>query len=264
MVPLALSDRITALREALPPEAAARIVPAARLRPDRGATALSTGIDGFDRLLGGGLRRGKLVELAGRRSGGRFATVLAALAAATRGGENAALVDLGDALDPDDAAHAGADLARVLWARPRDPKDAVYAAEVLVAAGFPLVLLDLGTGGVRRIPDSAWVRLARAARSHGAAFLVSSPFPVAGTAAEAVLRLERVRARWAGDARSPQLLTAVATRFVVEKKRGEKPGRDAASEWTFPGAVAGARSGAGSRTARALPATAGAGNAASA
>src|SRR5512143_1726070 len=48
----------------------------------------------------GGLPRGTLVEVVGRRSSGRFALALAALAAATQAGESAALVDLGDQLDP--------------------------------------------------------------------------------------------------------------------------------------------------------------------
>ena len=264
MVSLALSDRITALREGLPPETAARIVPAARLRAEREAPPLSTGIDALDRLLGGGLLRGKLVEIVGRRSCGRFAAVLSALGSATRGGENAALVDLGDALDPDGASAADVDLVRLLWVRPRDPKDAVYAAEVVIAAGFPFVAVDLGfppigrriqgAADVRRIPDAAWVRLARGARAHGAALLVASPHPVAGTAAEAVLRLERAHAGWTGGGRSLRLLTNVAGRFAVEKKRGEKPGREGSAEWTFPGAVAGERSGGDARASG--PATA--------
>src|SRR6202023_573218 len=48
----------------------------------------------LDELLGGALPRGKLVEMIGARSSGRFSIVLAAIAAATAAGEAAALVDL--------------------------------------------------------------------------------------------------------------------------------------------------------------------------
>ena len=242
MVSPALAARISALREALPPETAASVVCAGDLRRDRGALALATGIEGLDRLLSGGLARGKLVEITGRRSSGRFAVSLSSVASATGRGENSALVDLDDALDPENAAAAGVDLRRLFWVRPRRIRDAVYAAEVVIGAGFPLVVLDLGLpplGG--RVPDAAWVRLARAARAHDAALLVASPYPVSGAAADAVLRLERGVAGWSGGP-SPRLLAGMAARCVVEKKRGERPGRAAAVRFALAEAI-GRRSG---------------------
>ena len=79
----------------------------------------------LDRLLDGGLPRGQLVELVGGRSSGRFSTLLAVLAAATSTGEAAALVDLGDGLDPVAALMLGTDLQRLLWLRPTTLKDAL-------------------------------------------------------------------------------------------------------------------------------------------
>src|SRR5712692_2588396 len=67
-------------------------------------------LEPLDRLLAGGLPKGKLTELVGRRSTGRFAIALAALASATSSGEAAALVDLDSHLDPQGAADAGVDL----------------------------------------------------------------------------------------------------------------------------------------------------------
>src|SRR5207253_10789505 len=55
---------------------------------------LATSLPGLDRLLAGGLPRGGLVELTSARSSGRFSVALAALSAATSGGESAALVDV--------------------------------------------------------------------------------------------------------------------------------------------------------------------------
>jgi len=236
--PLALSDRIAALRDALPPETAASVVAAAELRRDRETPPLPTGVDGIDRLLAGGLARGKLVEVVGRRSSGRFSLALSSLASATAGGENAVLVDLGDGLDPQAAAAAGVDLQRVLWVRPRRLRDAVYAAEAVIAAGFPLVVADLGTPPVGpRVPDAAWVRLSRSARSHGTALLVASPYPVSGAAADAVILLSRDRAVWSGKDASPRLLGGVAARGTIEKKRGEKPGRAAAARFAVEEAI---------------------------
>ncbi|MEM8996707.1 MAG: hypothetical protein AAGF23_18120 [Acidobacteriota bacterium] len=85
---------------------------------------LGTGVEAFDDVLGGGLRRGAFHELSGRR-GGRFSLVLETLAAATAVGEAAALVDLGDGLDPQLAERVGVVLERVLWVRPRTLKEAL-------------------------------------------------------------------------------------------------------------------------------------------
>jgi hypothetical protein len=236
---LPLCARITALREALPPETAASVVCAGELRRERGAPPLATGIEALDRLLSGGLARGKLVEIVGRRSSGRLAVALSTIACATGRGENSALVDFGDALDPDNAAAAGVDLRRLFWVRPRRVRDAVYAAEVVIGAGFPLVVLDLGVPPVGgRVPDVAWVRLARAARAHDTFLLVTSPYPMSGAAAEVVLRLDRGVAGWRGTGSSPWLLAGLAAPCVVEKKRGERPGQAAVVRFAVAEAMA--------------------------
>src|SRR5262249_36326384 len=85
---------------------------------------LPTTVDALDRLLSGGLTRGGLVEISGRRSSGRFSIGIATLAAATSCGETAALVDMGSNLDPQSAEEAGVDLTRLLWVRPAKLKDA--------------------------------------------------------------------------------------------------------------------------------------------
>src|SRR5258708_4778947 len=59
---------------------------------------LPTTIEPLDALLGGGLVRGKVTEVAGR--GERYSVVVATLAAATTLGEAAAFIDLGDGFDP--------------------------------------------------------------------------------------------------------------------------------------------------------------------
>jgi hypothetical protein len=188
---------------------------------------LVTAVPALDRLLDGGLPRGHLVELVGGRTSGRFSALLSALAAATSIGESAALVDLGDALDPATAAALGCDLERLLWVRPANLKEALAGTEMLIGAGFSLVVLDLGAPPVRggRGVEAGWLRLARTARSHGSALLVGSPYRVSGTAASAVLKASRPRALWQGGEGSPWLLGGLSAHIEVEKHRRRLPGQ---------------------------------------
>ncbi len=67
--------------------------------------------------VGGGLPRGQLSDMAGPQSSGRTTLLLQMLAAATRRGEIAALVDTFDRLDLASVVAAGVDLDRLLWIR---------------------------------------------------------------------------------------------------------------------------------------------------
>ena len=98
---------------------------------------------------------------------------------------------------------------------------------MVLASGFPLVVVDLGMPPVRggRGLEAAWLRLARAARAHNAAFLVSTPYRVSGTAAGVVLKAERARAAWQGEDGAIQLLSGASARLQLEKKRGRLPGQ---------------------------------------
>lgn len=207
------------------------------LEQRRQRSLLETRVAPFDRLLGrrgdpglrGGLARGSLVELAGTRSSGRFAIALAALAAATGTGEAAALVDLGDHLEPRSADAAGLDLKRLLWVRPRTLREAVMAAEMVVSAGFAVVVLDLGSRPLplRRsvpsaegsLPTSVWVRLARAAQAHHCALLLLSPTPLRPPAASAIVTASGGRGLWMGEGDDPKLLTGIAARLSVLHRR---------------------------------------------
>ena len=194
---------------------------------------LPTTIEPLDALLGGGLPRGKVVELAGRSAGGRFSIVLAALAAATSAGEAAVLVDLGDHLDPQIAEATGVDLRRLLWIRPQKMKDAVHAVEMIAATGFQLVVLDAGLPPIRgkRVAEASWVRLARTAEAQGTAMLISTPYPMTGTASEIVLDARRVRPKWTGSGNSPRVLAGMSMDVTVNKHRHEKEGRSARLEF---------------------------------
>jgi len=224
-------ELIATLRSTLPDHLRRHLGSARRLAQEHtdapAVSLLSTTLVPFDRLLEGGLPRGSLVELIGRRSSGRFSTVLSALAATTVGGEAAALVDLGDGLDPQAAAEAGATLDRLLWVRPRHLKQALISTETLLNGGFPLVILELGSPPVAggRGVEASWLRLARAAANHRGALLVSSPYRVSGTAAAVVVKADRGRSVWSGHGRSPRLLAGLSARLSLEKLRGRHTSR---------------------------------------
>jgi hypothetical protein len=207
-----------------------------RRREEARRGAFATGLPAFDRLLDGGLPRGVLVEVVGCSSGGRFSIALAALAAATAAGEAAALVDRGDHLDPEAAARLGVDLERLLWLRPHDIRETLAAAETVLAAGFPLVVVELGlpplAGG--RGAEAGWLRLARAAQTHGAALLVASPYRVSGTAAHTVVATRPAAGLYAPG---PPLLAGLAARLELDKARGRRSGDEETLELRLPGAV---------------------------
>lgn len=193
----------------------------ARRLDERAAAERALGIPPVDRLLGGGARPGQLIELVGRLSSGRFSLALGVLASATTRGEAGALIDLGDTLDPQNAVAFGVDLERLLWVRPGHLKPALAAAESLVGAGFPVVVLDLGAppipGG--RGAEAAWRRLARSLEERPTILVVTSPYRVSGGAARTVLRLDGGRAHWSRGRLSPALLERLTARLELERSR---------------------------------------------
>jgi len=237
------TPRAHALQAALPDELRHSLCRATELirkrRTESREDPLPTSLDSLDRLLGGGLPRGELVEIVGRGSCGRFAALLAALRAVTGAGEAAALVDQGGQLDPQAAAGIGVDLERLLWLRPQNLGDSLAAAELLIHTGFPLVTLDLGLPPVRgRAPLAAWLRLARAASTHGATVLVGSPYRVSGCAAGAVVSGGRGRGRWSNGGVS-RLLGGLRARLWLTRRIGHPDLGEVSTTLTLPEAAFG-------------------------
>ena len=205
-----------------------------RRRAEQREAPLPTSLEGFDHLLGAGLPRGELVEFVGRGSCGRFSALLAALRAVTGAGAAAALVALGAQLDPPAAAEIGVDLECLLWLRPQNLNDSLAAAELLLHTGFPLVTLDLGLPPVRgRAPLAAWLRLARAAATHGATVLVGTPYRLSGCAAGAVVAGGRGRGNWSRRGATP-LLGGLQTRLYLNKRIGHPGTGDAPLTLALP------------------------------
>lgn len=218
---------VDTVRAMLPDEVRRAVCRASELGLRRAQTVreapLATSVAALDEVLGGGLPRGALVELVGRGSCGRFATLLATLQQITSAGEAAALVDQGSQLDPQAATAAGIDLDRLLWLRPERLDDSLAAAEMLVTTGFPLVALDLGLPPVLgRPPLAAWLRLARSSAAHHAVVLVGSPYRLSGCAASAVLSSGWGRGRWSGAVGGLRLLDGLTARLELDKCTGAR------------------------------------------
>lgn len=162
----------------------------------------------IDLLLEGGLPRGRISEITGRKSSGKTTLALTFIATATRRGEIAAIIDWEGACDPESIAATGAALSRILWIHPQPAmgsgtpghraspilKNCLKVAEmVLEAGGFGLLVIDLGERSFALAPGAAF-RIARVAERAGTAVIVLAGRPVCGTFAATNLALERRQA----------------------------------------------------------------------
>lgn len=219
------------VRSSLPPKLRHQVRSARELGNTReretSRELFSTPLAALNRLLDGGVGRGELVELVGRRSCGSFSTLLAVLAAVTRSGHVAALVDLGDAFSPDSARAADVRSDRVLWLRPPGLRKALAAAEILISDGFPFVALDLGASDVASTgKQAAWLRLARTARARRTALLVVTPRRASGTAADRVIEMRSEDALWDRSRRGVPLLRGIHAELVRAKSPGASGDRE--------------------------------------
>jgi hypothetical protein len=205
------------------------VTPPAGCEPDGQPSAASTGLASLDDQLGGGWPRGHVSEVVGPSSAGASWIAGTSLAAATRRGEWAALVDPLDVFDPETAASAGFVWPRLLWVRgqgrpePRapSPPPRVFAAGcferraasgerrvnwrpvvdsalkafalVIQAEGFGLAVLDLRDVPARALaslPFTTWRRLQRMIEGRDIACLVTHTASLARSAGGVTLALE--------------------------------------------------------------------------
>ena len=215
--PAAVDDLLHALRASLPAELGERLRAGAAPSDASNLPRLATGIAALDALLGGGFPRGRVSEITGPLSSGRTALAHALVAAATRNGEIAAVVDAADAFDPESAAAAGIDLSRVLWARPSRPREALRCAErLLEARGFGVVVLDQDVPIDSRAGESIWLRMSRSATASGTALVLVASATRAGPFAALSLEARATRVHFATR---PAWLEALDMRVVPVRTR---------------------------------------------
>ncbi|HEV7993257.1 MAG TPA: AAA family ATPase [Gemmatimonadaceae bacterium] len=131
--------------------------------------ALPTGVAALDAvLLGGGLPRGRLTEIAGPTGSGKTTLARAIVEATVAAHGWVAYVDAQCTLDARDWVHLG-DEEGVWIIRPKDASRAPWCADVLLRSGaFALVVLD----GAPMLSKGAAVRLTRLARESNAALVL--------------------------------------------------------------------------------------------
>jgi recombination protein RecA len=131
--------------------------------------ALPTGVAALDAvLLGGGLPRGRLTEIAGPTGSGKTTLARAIVESTVAAHGWVAYVDAQCTLDARDWVHLG-DEEGVWIIRPRDASRAPWCADVLLRSGaFALVVLD----GAPTLSKGAAVRLTRLARESNAALVL--------------------------------------------------------------------------------------------
>jgi len=197
---------------------------------------LPTGIEAFDRALGGGWRIGELSELAGRQATGRSHLVACTLARATADRHVVAIVDALDRFDPSSAAEAGVDLDRLLWvrgpavvaeqARPALVDHAIRQAVrafdlILRAGGFAVVVLDLRGIPPRRLqalPMPTWLRLAQVLEAQDTVGLVLAEVPVARSA-RGVSFVFDGKATWAGASAQSRRLAGFSPAWTLRSAK---------------------------------------------
>jgi len=197
----------------------------------------SFNVEAVDRGLTGGLPRGQVSEIVGPVSSGRTSLALAALGAATRRGEYAALVDTFDRFDPPTGAAAGIVLERMLWVRGQaisktagaiDPSwlpgvrtvggpgtlvertidRALKSLNLVVQSGVCTLIvidfIDVPAVAMRRMPASTWFRIAHAIEDSETAVVILSSAPVARSARGKSIQLHagsravKTDVQWAG------------------------------------------------------------------
>jgi len=199
------SDAVARLRAEL-----SRRFPTAMRRPAPAPAALLTGYPALDALLpGGGLPRGRIVEIVGSTSSGKLSIALGAMAQLTRAGSLGAFIDVTGQFFAPAAEAAGVALDRLLVVRPIPPLALEAALVVVQSRAFTLAVLDAPTAATPdRLEASHAARLRRLCEEGDTALVLlrepSAARPGRPLVQAATLRL-RVRPRLEG------------TRVIVDK-----------------------------------------------
>jgi len=103
----------------------------------------SSGSLGLDIALGGGIPKGRIIEIYGPESSGKTTLALHAVAQIQRQGGTAAFIDAENALDPAYAARIGVDIKDFLVSQPDNGEQALEIVETLVRSNaVDLIVVD--------------------------------------------------------------------------------------------------------------------------
>lgn len=104
---------------------------------------IPTGALSLDLALGGGLPKGRIVEIYGPESSGKTTITLHAIAEVQRAGGTAAFIDAEHALDPEYAKRIGVDIDNLLLSQPDNGEQALEICETLVRSNaVDIIVVD--------------------------------------------------------------------------------------------------------------------------
>ena len=112
-------------------------------RKDIEVETIPTGALSLDIALGGGIPKGRVIEIYGPESSGKTTLTLHAIAEIQKQGGTAAFIDAEHALDPAYAKRIGVDVENLLLSQPDNGEQALEIAETLVrSSAVDLVVVD--------------------------------------------------------------------------------------------------------------------------
>lgn len=104
---------------------------------------ISTGSISLDMALGGGIPKGRIIEIYGPESSGKTTLTLHAIAEIQKAGGTAAFIDAEHALDPAYAKRIGVDVENLLLSQPDNGEQALEITETLVRSNaVDLIVVD--------------------------------------------------------------------------------------------------------------------------
>jgi recombination protein RecA len=104
---------------------------------------IPTGSISLDLALGGGLPKGRVIEIYGPESSGKTTLTLHAIAEVQRAGGTAAFIDAEHALDPSYAKRIGVDVDNLLLSQPDNGEQALEITETLVRSNaVDIIVID--------------------------------------------------------------------------------------------------------------------------
>jgi len=227
-----------AIRLQIETKLANRVPAALTLKIKQAPELFTTGICEVDAVLGGGISRRSITEVAGAVSTGKTSFGLSAIAAITQSGAACAWVDVSDALSPESAAAANIVLKRLLWLRMSAERkqrvtdkpwsrleQALKATDLLLqAGGFAAIVLDMSDvlpQHTMRIPLATWYRFRLAAEQARTALIFLSQAPCASSCAALALRCEPASIQPFSDNGETALFESQQYILVRERDRNE-------------------------------------------
>lgn len=104
---------------------------------------ISTGSISLDRALGGGVPKGRVIEIYGPESSGKTTLALHIIAEAQKTGGTAAFIDAEHALDPEYAKKIGVNTEELLISQPDNGEQALEIVETLTrSGGIDVIVID--------------------------------------------------------------------------------------------------------------------------